>query len=624
MDRTLQRIGLLNFLALLGAAAGGVCLARFAGSSSGLAGAAFLLVGVLIALVTLFQMRLVACEHLENLEVDELNRRSGERAPLFTESGVEPRAARRAREQFERVVVPVFTALLVILEGGAAIWLWQHTQRAPAARADAATLSMAAFAVGGFLLYLLGKYAAGLAKLAGQRLLQPGAAYLLLSGIVCFAVAIAEAFVWFGIPKMDRFLAFALVVVLVVVVVETLFNLVLEIYRPRVKGQTARLLYESRLMGLTMRPEGFFRTAAQALDYQFGFRVSETWFYRFLERAISWLILLQLGVLLLFTTFVIIEPGEQALLERLGRPVDGREVLDAGIHFKLPWPIDRVYRVRTRGLQQVSVGAAHEDEKEHSAQEKVIVWVKSHEQEEFNFLVASGADSRGQSDAVPVNLLTLTIPIQFEVTNVVAWARGHGDGAELLERIATREVTRYLVNADYDRLLAEGRVAAGKTLRERVQRAADERELGVRIVFVGMQDIHPPAQVAAAYEAVVGAAQEKASKIHVAEGARAEGVPLARAEAVRKLAEAESYRLGRVAGLAAAAAQFSDQVAAFDAAPTVYLRRAYLETVSRNTASVRKLVLGATNTQDVINLNLEEKIRADLLDVTVPPPAAPK
>src|ERR1051325_9599856 len=492
MDRNVQRIGLLDFFALFGAAGAGVALTRSAGSASGMAGAALLGVGVLVALASFFQMRLAAREQLEDLEADESKRKSGERPALFAETDLELRPARRAREQFERVVIPVFTALLVVLEAAAAVWLWQFVQKAPSARADAATLTMAVFAVVGFLLFLLGKYAAGLAKLAGQRLLQPGAAYLLLGAMTCFAVAVAEAFVWFNVPKVDRWLALVLVLALALVAAETLLNLILEIYRPRVKGQAARLLYESRLMGLTVRPEGLFRTAGQSLDYQFGFRVSETWFYRFLERAIAWLILLQLGVLLLWTTFVIIEPGEQALLERLGQPVAGREVLDAGIHAKLPWPIDRVFRFPTRGLQQVNVGAAHEEGKKSHAEEKVLVWVKAHDVEEFNFLVASGADSRGQTDAVPVNLLTLTIPIEYEVTNLVAWARGHSDGAELLGRIATREVTRYLVNADYDRVLAEGRVEAGRILRERVQRAADEQGLGVQIVFVGMQDIHPP------------------------------------------------------------------------------------------------------------------------------------
>ena len=66
--------------------------------------------------------------------------------------------------------------------------------------------------------------------------------------------------------------------------------------------------------------KGLITTAAQALDYQFGFKVSETWFYRFFEKALGWLLLLQLGALVLSTCVVFIEAGEQGLLEHFGKP----------------------------------------------------------------------------------------------------------------------------------------------------------------------------------------------------------------------------------------------------------------------------------------------------------------
>ncbi len=66
--------------------------------------------------------------------------------------------------------------------------------------------------------------------------------------------------------------------------VEMLLTLLLEIYRPRLKGKIARPLYDSRVVGLLAQPESLFTTAAQALDYQFGFKVSETWFFQLLQK----------------------------------------------------------------------------------------------------------------------------------------------------------------------------------------------------------------------------------------------------------------------------------------------------------------------------------------------------
>jgi len=95
--------------------------------------------------------------------------------------------------------------------------------------------------------------------------------------------------------------------------IETVLNLILEIYRPRVRGKAGRPLYESRLVGLLGQPEGLITTAAEALDYQFGFKVSETWFYRTLrERVLAMFIGLQILALVLSTMVTIIEPERVA------------------------------------------------------------------------------------------------------------------------------------------------------------------------------------------------------------------------------------------------------------------------------------------------------------------------
>ena len=96
---------------------------------------------------------------------------------------------------------------------------------------------------------------------------------------------------------------------LFLIALETLINLIFEMYRPRVKGKVERPVYESRLVSLLGQPEGLITTAAQTLDYQFGFKVSETWAYRLFEQWLPRLILIQLGVLLLSTCFVFIDAG---------------------------------------------------------------------------------------------------------------------------------------------------------------------------------------------------------------------------------------------------------------------------------------------------------------------------
>ena len=65
---------------------------------------------------------------------------------------------------------------------------------------------------------------------------------------------------------------------------------------------------------------------------------------------------------------------------------------------------------------------------------------------------------------------------------------------------------------------------------------------------------------------------------------------------------------------------FTNQIPAFEAAPAVYVQRAYLQTFTRATANARKYVLLTTNTHDVLIFDLQDKIREDLLNLTVPTP----
>ena len=61
-----------------------------------------------------------------------------------------------------------------------------------------------------------------------------------------------------------------------------------------------------------------------------------------------------------------------------------------------------------------------------------------------------------------------------------------------------------------------------------------------------------------------------------------------------------------------------DPTPAYAAAPAVYAQRAYLRTLSRGSGNARKVVIAATNTDNVVSLDLQEKLRPDMLDVFPP------
>ena len=624
MERNVQKNGLVNLVAAVVIFIAAFVLTCYVNSLAGQGCSIFLGLGALVAFASWFQMRLEENERLEKLEVEELARTRGD-STLFESKDAEVFPARRAREQFEKFFVPGFAVLLFLLEAGGAWLLWHWVAKTTNAVApDLAMTSLSLFGIFALLLFLLGRFSVTIARLENHRLLRPGANFLLAGAYICLVTALGSAGVEAKFPRADFYLARVLCVLLGVMAVEMLVTLLLEIYRPRVKGKVARPIYDSRLTGLLAQPESLFTTAAQALDYQFGFKVSETWVFQLLQRSLPVLFLAQLAVLLLSTCVVFIEPGEQGVLERFGRLDTGRPVLNPGAHLLWPWPMDKVYRYRTGQIQMFDVGFTPDPQSEKL---RTILWTVVHTKEEVNFLVGSAApttitnQSANNSDLLkvaPVGLIDVSVPVQFQITNVLDWAYNNADPTNLLQDLATRATIHYLAGVDLNHVLSHGRLEAAQDLRERIQADANRHRLGAKIIFVGVQDIHPPVKVAGDYEKVVAATQERIAATNNAAADAIRTNALASAQAFADVNQARASRTRTELAAFARADLSTNQIAAYEAAPSVYRQRAYYQMFPQATANARKYILLVTNTHDVVIFDLEDKIRADLLNMNMP------
>ena len=230
-----------------------------------------------------------------------------------------------------------------------------------------------------------------------------------------------------------------------------------------------------------------------------------------------------------------------------------------------------------------------------------------------------------------MNLLTVSIPVHYRIKDLDAWITHNANAGSLLQKLAMREVTKYLIRADVDELMGPGRASAQETLKQHIDAQAKKHNLGAEVIFVGLQDIHPPGGknerseqtggvaggVAEKYEEVI-VAQLKAETKHLEALQYSAGkVPQARATAAEILSKASSESIHKVAIAEAEAKRFANQVAAFESAPSVYKTRMKLETFQAAIEGSRKYILSDPANRDVINLELQDQLRKDLLNVTV-------
>jgi len=652
-DKIDRRGGLWNLLITLLGVVGSILLALGTSSATTYAIAAFMILGFVVALVSLLHMQLREREQMEARELEEIQQGATAEA-LFEKGEVLP--AKRSREQFERWGMPTVTIIMLGLQ----IWgiYFISTQRLSAAfeTLDSWVIvdpykALFGAALMGLIFFLRGQFASNLARIEKQRFLQPASDYILFGAYLNFILAAVVA-VSFKDARADVYVATGLTILLGVAAVENLLGMIFEMYRPRVTGRQSRLLYQSRLIGLVAKPENLFTTAGQILDYQFGFKVSETWGYQFLRERLGVIIGLQIIILWLSTTIVVIEPSVRGRLVDGARQGQQSSLLEPGIHLKWPWPFASVERFYPDQVHTFYVGLEPlpEDDMPPEFIDRPGLWMqpdgKDYESKkktgELFFLVGSG------DETVEANLMVASVPVLYRIRSVGdgkklkgledGWLK-YSNPEQLLRNIATREVVNYFLNHDFGGLLIKGRKNAQESLKSNIQDKVND--LGVEVLFVGVANLRPPAEspqnviergadpgderpdlygmpVAAAFEDPVTAGLmsqlDKLEAVH--EKMRLDAERTNEVGLIEYNAKVTSDLLRLEAQVRSQRQKGSQEP--FKQAANVYPLWLYLTTFERAVENARKFVVAARNHEIEVDLDLHEAIRRGMTDIKVP------
>ena len=633
-----------------------------------------ILAGALVWLVlaVLFHQRSLAEQ--EKLDMAQL---AGTKSADTIFQGAADRAellavAQRRLGILQKWFIPIFAILIAGYEIGIGLYLFNKTADALEAELNLPQLGAVFMVAIAFISFLISRYATGMSAQQQWKPLRAGGSYLLATAILAFAAAICLALAQFKIMLGITILGRVIPVLLVVLGVECALNVILDIYRPRIAGQYSRSAFDSRLLGMINEPGGILRTFASAIDYQFGFNVSQTWFYRLLEKAIIPLALFSILTLYSLSCVVVVNPGQEAIIERLGSFDNGGRLVGPGIWAKLPWPFDIAYKYSTRQIQQVNIGFVEEEKPEESGR-KPLLWGEKHYKEEYELLVATeSARMGGEEGAIPVGLVRAAVPVQYRIKDLAAFVYNHSDTEKTLEAICYRELVRFAASAKIEpqkdesstderklSLLGAGREVAAKYLADEIQKKADKAQLGVEVVFLGLQGVHPPTEVAGDYEEVIASVQQKQASILNAlaesnkiltslsgsisqadqlydlareyQRAKETGDPaqitrlskqinadfaMARGDIFKALSEAGSYAFERATLAEATGRRFQSQIRAYNASPKIYKQEQYLAMLEEALEKIRKYVVVAeSDDEQIYIIDLKEKLTPSLYDL---------
>ncbi len=260
----------------------------------------------------------------------------------------------------------------------------------------------------------------------------------------------------------------------------------------------------------------------------------------------------------LFSSVYKVDTEETGVILRFGKFAG---LPESGLHFKMPFGIDKIYLVKTGRVLK----------------------------EEFGFrTVNPGVRTTYTKQGLEEESLTLTGDlnvsdvewiVQYQVIDPFKFIFNIKDPVGTIRDISEAMVRRAIGNANVTQVLTTEREQLAGEIEADLQSTLNRYDIGVRIVTVKFQDVTPPDPVKDAFNEVNESEQQKESLIFQAREQFNREVPRARGEAKRVLQEAEGYAVERINKARGETNRFLALLAEYQKAPTVTRRRIHIETL---------------------------------------------
>ena len=303
----------------------------------------------------------------------------------------------------------------------------------------------------------------------------------------------------------------------------------------------------------------------------------------------AWGIIVVFVGLWLLSGMYTVGPSEVALVKRFGKYVGAT---GPGFHYRLPAPIESV----------------------------VVVDRQSVRTEEIGFRSRSGIPSVAfparEEEALMLtgdfNIIRAETVVQYDIKDAEVFAFELEDYRTVLREAAQAVIREKVALRGVDEALTEKREEIAAEIHRELQTLLDRYGTGIRVINVRLQEVVPPtAEVAAAFDDVNSAIQDKERLIFEAKRYANERLPRAQGEAQKILNEAEAYKQSRLLQAEGDVARFLAVLDRYRLGEAVTEARLYIETMEEILPSLNKIILTEKAGGLLSLLNLEKLLEAN-------------
>ncbi|MBV9444012.1 MAG: cadmium-translocating P-type ATPase [Acidobacteriaceae bacterium] len=292
------------------------------------------------------------------------------------------------------------------------------------------------------------------------------------------------------------------------------------------------------------------------------------------------------AALILLSGIYVIHPDEMGIVLRFGRKLQPYN--EPGLHYKWPWPVDRLIRIKAHQVRTIEIGFRSNISKPAS-EPAAYEWNAQHRSGRYQRIPEEALMLTGDQ-----NMIELNATVHYDLSRADEFLFRQIDGENTVRAAAQSSIELIATTTPLDDMLTTRRHAVETRVANELQRRLDKYDSGIRVLSFRLQDVHPSLEVVDAFREVSGAYEEKNRFINEAEAYRNEQIALARGNAKARIEQAEGYSTGRKNRAAGDADRFVEREAAFRSAPGPTELRLYLETIEQVLPGKQKLILDHT------------------------------
>ena len=232
-------------------------------------------------------------------------------------------------------------------------------------------------------------------------------------------------------------------------------------------------------------------------------------------------ILVALVAVWLLSGIYIVNPDEEGVVLRFGKY---DRTVGAGPHYALPFPIETVYKPKVTQVQRVEVGF------------RSVGQGRTFQQGANRSLPEEASMLTGDE-----NIVNVQFSVQYQIKNPVEYLFNVTDQAAVVKNAAEAAMREVIGNSLIDSALTDGKLQIQTEATQLLQEILDRYKVGVRVIAVQLQDVHPPKEVSDAFKDVASAARTEPHHQR-SRAYRNELIPKARGLAAEVENQAQAYK----------------------------------------------------------------------------------